>query len=132
MPATELRTVTRPVEEVRTDTSTGSRGSRPIAQPEHVDLRDAQFAWAFKRGFVFGTPVLYLVVVGVCMVAAPGHGWLLLAAVWPALFAGWFFGGVVALSVQEWRQEGRRRQTVASRAKTHVTPLARRTPVAAH
>jgi hypothetical protein len=130
MPVTESRPVPPPAEEARPDTSTGSRPT--AAQPEHVDLSDAQLAWVFKRGFVFGTPVLYLVVAGLCMVAAPGHGWLLLAAVWPSLFAGWFFGGVVALSVQEWRQQGPRRATIASRAKRHATPYARRTPAPAH
>jgi hypothetical protein len=106
-----------------------SAGSRQAAQPEPVELSDEQLARLFKRGFVFGTPVLYLVVVSVFMLAARGHWWLLLAAAWPTLFAGWYFGGLVALTVHELRWERRQRQSVTA----PMRPVMRRTrPVTAH
>ena len=106
-----------------------SAGSRQTAQPEPVECSDAQFAVVFKEGFLFGTPALYLIVTAVCMLGAPGHGWLLVAALWPALFAGWFFGGVVALSVHEWRED-RRRQRIAARTGTSGRVSMRRTRTA--
>lgn len=95
------------------------------ANDQPQELSDRQFTRLFIQGFVFGTPAVYLIVAGVSLLAAPGHSWLLLAAAWPALFAGWFFGGVVALTVHELRQERRR-----TRARSPGVWRARHAPAA--
>ena len=68
------------------------------------EFSDAEFARAFKLGALFGLPVIYLVVVAVSWLAAPGNVELLVVALWPTLFGGWYFGGVVALGVLERRR----------------------------
>jgi hypothetical protein len=131
MSVIESPQVTRTVQAVPSDSV--PRPDRSAA-PGAVELSDQQVGRLFKLGFVFGTPVLYGVVAVVCMLAAPGHGWLLLAVAWPALFAGWFFGGMVVLMVYELREQRRQRQTMAVRPKAHRRPLAppRTRPAVAH
>jgi hypothetical protein len=75
---------------------------------------DAQYVHLLKEGALFGTPVLYAIVAGVCWLAAPGNVVLLLAVLWPALFAGWYFGAMVALTMFELQLERvhRRQQDV--------------------
>lgn len=86
---------------------------------EGVEITDAAFAHLFLIGAVSGIPVLYAIVVAIDWLAAPGQAGVLLAAVMPALFAGWYFGGIVALTVLELRQErrGRPRHPVAAQGR---------------
>jgi hypothetical protein len=76
------------------------------------ELDDADFAHLFKQGALFGTPTLYILLAGVCWLAAPGQPVLLLAALWPALVAGWYFGGIVALTLFELREQRRWKREV--------------------
>jgi hypothetical protein len=121
----------RTAQDARSDAA--ARPDRTAA-PAPLELTDAQFGRLFILGFVYGTPVVYGVVAVVCTLAAPGHGWLLVAALWPSLLAGWFFGGMVVLTVYELREQRRQHQLSPSRARTGVrlaSPWHAR-PVATH
>lgn len=82
--------------------------TRPGAAQEPYDpsdTEDAEYVRMLQAGALFGTPLLYLVVLGVCLLAAPGNPALVIAALWPAAFAGWYFGAMVALTRFELRHE---------------------------
>ena len=106
---------------------------RAVVSPESFEHRDAECVRMLKQGLLFGTPVLYAIAAGVCWLAAPGHPVLFLVMLWPALFAGWYFGVMVALTVCELRQERAHRQAQeAPDTSARPRPARIRPPVPAH
>jgi hypothetical protein len=103
------------------------------AEEETFLISDPDFAHLFGRGFLLGTPVLYLILAGMCLLVTSGQPSVLLAVVWPALLAGWYFGGLVELARLELRHERaqRRAHPAAERAPRRRRLLLRR-PVFAH
>jgi hypothetical protein len=114
---------------------TSDLDERPVATagdaPDDADeLSNAQCVRCIKLGALFGTAAIYAAVAGVCLLAAPGQGMLLFAVLWPALFAGWYFGGMVALAAAELRQQrAHPERRVVTDARTRLS--ARGRPVAA-
>jgi hypothetical protein len=84
------------------------------AAEEAFLISDVDFSHLFGRGFLIGTPVLYLILAGVCLLVTSGQPYVLLAAVWPALLAGWYFGGLVELTRLELRHERTQRRAQLS------------------
>jgi hypothetical protein len=104
-----------------------------VVSPESFEHSDAECLRILKQGALFGTPVVYAIVAGVCWLAAPGHHTLFLAMLWPALFAGWYFGAMVALTVCELRQErAHRREQEVPDTSARPRPALTRPPVPAH
>ncbi len=68
---------------------------------------DADAARMLRHGVLFGTPVLWLVLAVVVLVAVPSQPGLLLAIIGPAVLAGWYFGTIGALTVFELRNQPR-------------------------
>jgi hypothetical protein len=110
--------------QVRVDAVPSGREQPPANLPGHedVEMTDAEFAHLFRQGAEFGIPVTYVVVAIVCLLAAPAHPILLVAALWPSVCAGWYFGGIVALAVFELR----RRRPVATPSTSKVPTRSRR------
>lgn len=79
--------------------------TRLAGPPRAIEFSDGDFVRVAKLGALVGIPAMYLLLVGLVWLAAPGHAGLLLAALLPALFAGWYFGAMVALTVIELRRE---------------------------
>lgn len=109
-----------------------ARTAAPPPEPEWVlsveacTLDDGEFARLFHHGALFGTPAMYVALVVVAWVAVPAHlGAMMLAAVLPAVLSGWYFGGIVALTVLERRRERVRHPTVIDlAAPTPAAPAA--------
>lgn len=76
----------------------------PDAAAEPCQLSDAAFGRLFTLGALFGTPALYALLAGIGVLAGAGLPAALLAAAWPAVVAGWYFGGIVVLTVEELRK----------------------------
>ena len=74
------------------------------------DVSGSDLARAARVGAAVGTPVMVLIVAAVAGLAAPGRWGLLAVAVWPALFAGWYFGAIFALGIFELRSRYRARR----------------------
>jgi hypothetical protein len=70
-----------------------------------AEFSEAEFARLFKVGFLLGTPAMWAILSVVVWLAAPGNPGLFLAALWAALVTGWYFGGIVAAAVVEFRYE---------------------------
>ena len=107
-------------------------GTRPRAATPAHELTDAEFGHLFKIGALAGIPALYVILAVIASLAAPGHPALLVGILLPAIFAGWYFGGIVALTVVELRQEKAERQSDAAQSPRRARKLARRRPVTAH
>lgn len=113
-------------------TEPATRTAAPPPQPERVQpveactLDDGEFARMFRRGALFGTPAMYVALVVVAWVAVPAHlGVMMLAAVLPAVFGGWYFGGIVELTIIELRKERVQHPTVIDlAAPTPAAPAA--------
>ena len=56
-------------------------------------------------GFLIGTPAIYALLVGMCLVAGTGLGNALAVSILPCFLSGIFFGGVLPLSRQMARHE---------------------------
>lgn len=97
--------------------------SSDAAWDEPAELSDADFGRLFTLGAAFGTPVLYLILAAVVWIAAPGHPFLFVAAVWPAVVAGWYFGGIATLTVYELRHERAHRQQHAVPVRVSAAPF---------
>jgi hypothetical protein len=96
------------------------------APDDSYELSSTECVRCIKLGALFGTAVIYAAVAGVCLLAAPGQGMLLFAILWPALFAGWYFGGMVALAVSELRQQrAHPEQRAVTAARTRLSPRGR-------
>lgn len=95
------------------------------------ELTDAEFGRLFKFGALAGIPTLYVILFVIVSFAAPGHPGLLVGILLPAIFGGWYFGGIVVLTVVELRQEKADRQPDAGRSPRRARKLARRRPVPA-
>jgi hypothetical protein len=61
------------------------------------ELQDLAVGHAAQTGIIAGVVVCYPLMVAICLLAGTGLGVALLLALWPALFAGPFFGGVVSV-----------------------------------
>lgn len=101
MPVLERPRVEARVPPPRARTEQKVSATLRIRSDDFPELTDTDFARLFKKGFLLGAPVLYALLLGVCWLACPGDSTLMAAALWPALFAGWFFGGMVAIGLAE-------------------------------
>lgn len=84
-------------------------------------ISEEQFPRLFIRGALIGTPPLFAILAAICWLADPGNPAVLLAALWPALLAGWYFGGMVELTLYEVRHERRQHAPAPSPARP-LTP----------
>ena len=73
----------------------------PISVADAAELTDDEFAMLFRQGVKWGIPIMYAITALICLIAVPGYYPLLIAAVLPALFGGWYFGGVFAMAVRD-------------------------------
>lgn len=81
-----------------------------VAAEAPGDVAGSDLVKAVRLGAALGIPVMLCVVGAVSWLAAPGQWWLLGVAIWPALFAGWYFGAIVVLGVFELRDRRRARR----------------------
>ncbi len=77
-------------------------------------------------GIFVGTPLVYLLLLGMCIVAGTGLQNALMVSILPCFLSGVFFGGVLPLSRQMARHEA-----VERNARTAVAPVATLVDVAA-
>ena len=98
------------------------------ATPDHASsshradaVSDTELGRDIIFGFVVGTPLLYLVLLVMCLVAGTGLGNALAVPLLPCFLSGIFFGGVLPLSRQMARHEAVERE--ARRAVAPVIPL---------
>ena len=61
------------------------------------ELQDLAVGHAAQTGIIAGVVVCYPLMVAICLLAGTGFAVALWLALWPALFAGPFFGGVVSV-----------------------------------
>jgi len=89
----------------------------PVTAQTEVD--DARFGRIIATGTLVGVPLVFVISL---LIALPGAGWPLAAAVavWPGLVGGPFVGGFVALM---WAMS-------AQQAKGSVTPISAAAPTA--
>ncbi|SRR5579885_2112649 len=96
-------------------------GDAKAADPEFGEIKDTEMVRAAKVGVLVGVLVVYAAVVVICMI---GGAWsrtdALIIAVLPALFAGPFFGGVVAVFTVARREELAEAVTHPALAPHHV------------
>ncbi len=90
-------------------------------------VSDAELGGDIVFGFLVGTPLLYLVLLVMCLVAGTGLGNALAVPLLPCFLSGIFFGGVLPLSRQMARHEAAERD--ARRVVAPVLPLAEVTEV---
>lgn len=86
----------------------------PAPGPETAahELHDDDFLWVAKRGAVVGTPLAFAVLAVLGLFATSWDATVLLAALWPALAGGWYFGAIAVLAAVELRgRPGRRSDT---------------------
>lgn len=130
---TDRGPATATVDSEATDASGGAAGGAPDAgagQPpgasdaaaevdeEHPPSpTDADFVRVFKRGALLGTPLVF-VLMGLLMLVATPSPAVLLAAAWAALMGGWYFGAMIVLAAFELRGQGRHLPTLRRRART--------------
>jgi hypothetical protein len=81
--------------------------SAPVDAEHPPTPTDADFAGVFKRGAIVGTPLSFVALAVLVWVAAP-EPVVLLAALWPALTGGWYFGAMVVLAGFELSGQGAR------------------------
>ncbi|MEA2716698.1 MAG: hypothetical protein QOI99_1015 [Actinomycetota bacterium] len=82
------------------------------ATPGHVPssstgdaVSDGELGADILFGFLVGTPLVYLLVVAMCLMGGIGLGNALAVSVLPCALSGVFFGGVLPLSRQMARHE---------------------------
>lgn len=80
-------------------------GSGPGVEEQPHSPTDADFVQVFKRGVIVGTPLSFVLLAVLLWVAAPEPA-VLLAALWPALMGGWYFGAMVMLAAYELGRQG--------------------------
>jgi|GEM_PF-3061846 len=83
-----------------------------VATPVHAStlssgdaVSDGELGADILFGFLVGTPVIYLILLGMCLVAGTGLGNALAVSILPCFLSGIFFGGVLPLSRQMARHE---------------------------
>lgn len=79
--------------------------TRSAGPPRAIEFSNGDFVRVAKLGALVGIPVMSVLLTGLMWLAAPGHAGLFSAALLPALFAGWYFGAMIALTVIEMRRE---------------------------
>lgn len=82
-------------------------GGEPAEPDRSAEPDDRDFARLFKQGALVGTPLSFLLVGVLLLVAAPEPE-VLLAALWAAIMGGWYFGAMAMLAIHELRQQGAR------------------------
>lgn len=82
---------------------TFTEAQAPTPRETVPELSDKSLFRIFVRGALIGTPLTFLVLTIVAVLAVPDPRGAILAAVWPSLWGGWFFGGNVVLAVEERR-----------------------------
>ena len=98
----------------------------PITPPLHrtsEGVSDTDLAFDIRFGFLVGTPLVYGLVVVMCLLAGVSLGNSLGVAVLPCALSGAFFGGVFPLSRQMARHEASRAGRPSERRRD---PLPRR------
>lgn len=85
-------------------------------------ISDSDLAADVVFGLVVGTPLVYLLVVAMCLLAGTGLGNALAVAIVPCFLSGIFFGGVLPLSRQMYRHEALERDA-RRRAVASIHPL---------
>lgn len=84
------------------------------ATPDHVSSGDAvsdhELGADILFGFLVGTPLIYVVLLTMCLVAGTGLGNALAVSILPCVLSGVFFGGVLPLSRQMARHEAAERK----------------------
>jgi hypothetical protein len=77
----------------------------PVLAPPH-ELPMPSFARVFTRGVPLGFVLLFAVAGAAFAITSPTYVWpILLATALPALFAGWYFGGIIMLTRIELAEE---------------------------
>jgi Na+/citrate or Na+/malate symporter len=87
------------------------------ATPDHGRgdaVSDAELGGDILFGLIVGTPLTYVVVLVVCLVAGIGLGNSLAVSIVPCVLSGVFFGGVFPLSRQMARHEAAEREARAA------------------
>lgn len=72
-------------------------------------VSDGELGGDILFGLLFGTPLTYVVVLVVCLMAGIGLGNSLAVSILPCVLSGVFFGGVIPLSRQMARHEATER-----------------------
>lgn len=49
---------------------------------------------AFTMGFLYGTPIMFLITAGMALVAGTTVGIAAMIGGWSGVFSGWYFGGI--------------------------------------
>lgn len=93
---------------------------------EELDM--ATFSRALKRGAVFGIPATFVIAMFVMWIG-PKEPEVWAAALWSAIVAGFFFGGVFSLNLAIGRIEKAHQADI--RARREVRPPSSATPRAA-
>lgn len=87
-------------------TTTVPSATDAAAGGTHGDaVSDSELGRDILFGLVVGTPLTYLVVLALCLLAGIGAGNSLAVAILPCVLSGVFFGGVFPLSRQMARHE---------------------------
>lgn len=84
-------------------------------------VTDSELGHDILFGMIVGTPLTYLVVVVMCLIAGTGTANAFGIALLPCVLSGVFFGGIVPLSRQMGRHE--RAEVAARKAIRPAVPL---------
>jgi hypothetical protein len=82
-------------------------------------VSDGELGGDILFGLLVGTPLTYLIVLAVCLLAGIGLGNSLAVSILPCALSGIFFGGVIPLSRQMARHEA-----IERGARPVIAPLA--------
>lgn len=81
-------------------------GSRAEVDETHPPQpTDTDFVRVFKKGAMLGTPLAFVLMGALMLVATPDPA-VLLSAAWAALMGGWYFGAMAVLAAYELREQG--------------------------
>ena len=89
--------------------TTAAATSDHASSSSNEGISDSDLGSDVLFGFVAGTPLVYVLVVVMCLVAGTGLANALAVAILPSALSGVFFGGVFPLSRQMARQEAAER-----------------------
>jgi hypothetical protein len=86
------------------------------------DMSDKEFGTGVRTGVLIGTPLSWLVMVGVCLLAGAPLSWAMGIALMPALFCGVFFAGsmIVTDRLDRAEKRGHEQRHLAAKGRTVV------------
>jgi hypothetical protein len=97
------------------------------ATPDHASslssgdaVTDNELGADLLFGFLVGTPLIYLTLMAMCLVAGTSLGNALAVPLLPCFLSGIFFGGVLPLSRQMARHEAAEREARRAVAPVHA------------